>query len=44
MSFLFLFYCCCSLMMACFTGHINIVTTLKEHGASLDVKDHGGED
>ena len=31
-----------SMMMACFTGHVNVAITLKEHGASLKVKDQGG--
>ena len=30
------------MMMACFTGHVNVAITLKEHGASVSVKDQGG--
>ena len=30
------------MMLACFTGHVNVAITLKEHGASLSVKDQGG--
>ena len=35
-------YFFCSMMLACFTGHVNVAITLKEHGASLSVKDQGG--
>lgn len=30
------------MMMACFTGHVNVAITLKQHGASFSVKDQGG--
>ena len=36
------FFYICSMMMACFTGHVNVAITLKQHGASLSVKDQGG--
>ena len=36
------FFYVCSMMMACFTGHVNVAITLKQHGASLSVKDQGG--
>lgn len=31
-----------SMMLACFGGHLSVASYLKDHGALLDPKDHGG--
>lgn len=36
------FSVCCSLMLACYAGHLDVVKYLRKHGASWDARDLGG--
>lgn len=33
---------CCSLMLACYAGHLDVVKYLRKHGASWETRDLGG--
>lgn len=33
---------CCSLMLACYSGHLDVVKYLRKHGASWEARDLGG--
>lgn len=35
-------FLCCSLMLACYAGHLDVVKYLRRHGASWDARDLGG--